>query len=123
MKKLLLRILVGVLLAIAIFYAGDYVVLRARIARSASAYGSVTVDSYYAIKRKDGRTEYDFASEQQQTCIHSVFPHMGYTPCWYLRKHTDKQINLFSRLTGARNGFCWLSEEAEEQSVLRTRPV
>jgi len=26
--------------------------------------------------------------------VRSLFPHFGNPPCWYLRKHTEKQIDI-----------------------------
>lgn len=72
----------------------DYAVLCYRVARNRSPYGTVTVQSYYAVPQKTGKTEFDFQSEQQETCTNSLFPHMGYLPCWYARRHTDQPIRL-----------------------------
>ena len=55
---------------------------------------NVTVNAYYAVPQKTGKMEYDFQSSQQETCVSALLPHMGYTPCWYLRRQTDKQIQL-----------------------------
>jgi hypothetical protein len=27
------------------------------------------------------------------TCVHSLFPHMGYQPCWYLSRHSEQRTN------------------------------
>lgn len=94
MKRLLLKVLVALVAAGIPIYAGDYVVLRYRVAKNLSPYDSVTVNSYYAVPQKTGKMEYDFQSSQQETCVNALFPHMGYAPCWYLRRHTDKQIQL-----------------------------
>jgi len=29
-----------------------------------------------------------------QECVHSLFPHVGDSPCWYLSRHTQQQINM-----------------------------
>lgn len=94
MKRIVLRALVGLLVVAGVIYLGDYAVLRYRIFRNQAPYGTVTVNAYYAVPQKTGKMEYDFDSTQQQTCVNSLFPHMSYAPCWYLRKHTDKQIQL-----------------------------
>jgi hypothetical protein len=26
-----------------------------------------------------------------ESCIHAMFPHFGYTPCWYAVRHTTVQ--------------------------------
>jgi hypothetical protein len=94
MKKLIIRGIGVLLAATALLYVGDYAALRYRIIRKLSPYDSVTVDSYYAVPEKNGKTEYDFQSSQQETCVNSLFPHLGYSPCWYARRHTDKPIPI-----------------------------
>jgi hypothetical protein len=94
MKRLLIQGLLGLVCAAILLYAGDYVVFRYRMARNLSPYDTITVNAYYAVPQKTGKMEYDFQSSQPQTCINALFPHMRYAPCWYLRRHTDKQIQL-----------------------------
>jgi hypothetical protein len=74
-------------------YAGDYLVLRIRVARN-SGYDSVTVRQYYAINEKNNRTEYVFGSTQDQPCVNSLFGHQGLQTCWYLRRHPEQQIKI-----------------------------
>ena len=76
-----------------VLYAGDYGILRIRIARN-SGYDTVTVHQYYAINEKNNRTEYVFGSDQHQPCVNSLFSHQGLQPCWYLRRHPEQQINI-----------------------------
>jgi hypothetical protein len=76
----------------ALFYAGDYLILRFRVATNRSAFGMVTVRTYYAVHEKNDRTEYVFKDQEDETCVHSLFSHMGYSPCWYLRRHPEQQI-------------------------------
>lgn len=77
--------------AVALVYAGDYAVLRARLPRSLA---SVTVEPYYAVPQKNGKTEFMMLDPEDRTCAQSIFPHMGYSPCWYLRKHTQQRIDM-----------------------------
>lgn len=88
------RIKQGLLLAaaaVALVYAGDYVALRARLPRSLS---TVTVEPYYAVPQKNGKTEFMMLDPEDRTCAQSLFPHMGYPPCWYLRQHTQQRIDM-----------------------------
>lgn len=71
-------------------YAGDAVMFRIRSAPN----GSVTVRVYYAIQQKNNRTEYMYKDTEQQTCVRSLFPHSGVTPCWYLRRHADQAVGI-----------------------------
>lgn len=79
---------------VALVFVADYGVLRLRLAFKRTNYGSVNVQYYYAIPHKNGKTEFDFQPPQAQTCVHSILPHMGYSPCWYLVKHPEQQIKI-----------------------------
>ena len=94
MKKFIFQSLAAVLGAAGLIYLGDYALLRFRIVRNWMPYDTVTVQVYYAVPQKTGKMEYDFQSSQPQTCVTSLFPHLGYLPCWYARKHTDREIKL-----------------------------
>src|SRR5438445_11352267 len=91
-KRIVTRVLAGILVAAILVYATDYALLRYRIATRQHPYGTVTVQFCYAIQEKNGKTEYDFQPPQPETCVNSIFPHSGYTPCWYERKHAEKAI-------------------------------
>jgi hypothetical protein len=94
-----MRALVLVLALFAIVYAGDYVVVRLRAAypRLGSAYDSVQMVRMYAIPLKNGRTEYELDAQQPEVtlpCVRALFPHLGYKPCWYLRRNSQKPIPM-----------------------------
>jgi hypothetical protein len=94
LKGILLRVAAaGVVLAL-LTYAADYLAVRYKIPNGRDPFSTVTIQPYYAIHEKNGRTEYDFAQPQTQVCIHSLFPHFGYAPCWYVSRHTDKRIDI-----------------------------
>ena len=94
LKGLLLRIVVAVVLLVLLAYAGDYISVRYRIPKGRDPFSTVTIQPYYAIHQKNGRTEYDFAQPETQVCVRSLFPHFGYSPCWYVNRHTDKRIDI-----------------------------
>jgi hypothetical protein len=94
LKGLLLRIVVAVVLLVLLAYAGDYISVRYRIPKGRDPFSTVTIQPYYAIHEKNGRTEYDFAQPETQVCVRSLFPHLGYSPCWYVNRHTDKRIDI-----------------------------
>jgi hypothetical protein len=84
-------------LVLALFYAGDYLFLRLRIAFPELGKGldSVQMERLYAIPLNSGKLEYDFDPQQPEVtvpCVHSFLPHMGYKPCWYLKRQSDKPI-------------------------------
>lgn len=90
-----LRLVAALMLATVLAYIADYLVLRYRIATNHHPFSTITVQPYYAVSRKDHKTEFMMADPADQQCSNSLFPQMGDQPCWYLRKHTSPQINLF----------------------------
>jgi len=89
---LLLRVLLGTVGTLALVYAVDAAVLRFRAATNRGAFGTVTVHPYFAMDRKDKKIEYIYDDPQDETCVNSLFPHMGDSPCWYLKLHTDEAV-------------------------------
>lgn len=79
-----------------LLYLGDYAQVRYRIWRNGAPYGTVTVQILYAISEKStpgtNKAEYASGGAQDQTCVNSLFPHFGYSPCWYLRRRPEKTI-------------------------------
>ena len=81
-------VIILVLLGIAFFF--DYIKLR----RNQNALGSVNISRYYAVTLKNKKTDFSSAEPERQTCVNSAFPHLGYYPCWYLRRHNVKEIDI-----------------------------
>jgi hypothetical protein len=92
--KLVKRILLILIVLLALIYVGDYATLRIPIPKSRALYGTVTVRPYYDVGLKSGKSDLYFLDPQQQTCVNSIFPHMAFTPCWYLRRHTHPRIAM-----------------------------
>ncbi len=65
------------------------------MARNRGAFGTVTIYHYYdyAIQKKANKTEYVFKGSDQ-TCVHSLLPHIGRSPCWYLQRHTEQRSDI-----------------------------
>jgi hypothetical protein len=91
-KIILYSLIVGIVGSAAV-YGGEWFVLRIRITRG-SGYGMVTTRQYYAVNEKANRTEYFYGSTQDQACVNSLFGHQGMLPCWYLRRHPDRQVQI-----------------------------
>jgi hypothetical protein len=93
------RTVLAVMLAIALVYAGDYLVVRWKMAypKAGDAFGTIRMERLYAIPLKDGKTEYEFDVNQPEVatpCVHALFPHMGDSPCWYLQRNSQKPIAM-----------------------------
>jgi hypothetical protein len=91
-------VVVTALSASLLLYAGDYSVLRMRIAGGAGSATS-TVIVFDAAPIKGDKVTIFYDQPQPQTCVRSIFPWMGYEPCWYLKRH---RVKLASRGETAR---------------------
>jgi hypothetical protein len=83
-------------IALALFialYAGDYLLLRSRIAMRGANAATSTVTIFYAATLKDGNVNVFYDQPETQTCVRSIFPWLGYQPCWYLRRHAIKVVS------------------------------
>jgi hypothetical protein len=89
------RVIVITVVLAGILYLGDFLSVRFGIP-ARDAFGTVTVHTYYAVKLKDGKTEFDYAGDHDLKCSNSVFPQSGVEPCWYARRHTEEQIQIDS---------------------------
>jgi hypothetical protein len=87
------RLLISALALMAALYVGDDLSVRYRIPRSRQAFGTVTIRRFDAIAEKNNKTEYVYEDPMAVTCVRSLFPHLGYSPCWYLSRHPEQRIN------------------------------
>ena len=90
LKRLLKRVGVAAAALLIIWYVGDYLSLKIRN----TSLSTVQVSKIYAVPQKDGKTSYEPGEIETQTCVNSMFPHLGYSPCWYLKRHRTQQVNL-----------------------------
>jgi len=90
---------IGAALAIAFIavYAGDYLYLRIRMVHPTpmNPFESITRTRVLAIPQKSGKFDYQIDQIQPIetiTCVHSLFPHYGDQPCWYLKPRLNQPI-------------------------------
>ena len=94
LRRIGVAVILAVVGAAALAYGLDYAVFRIRAATSRNAYGSVTMNHYYAVLQKNGKTQFIFDPPQAQTCVHALFPHEGWMPCWYLSRHPEQRTDI-----------------------------
>jgi hypothetical protein len=92
-KRRIRIVLLGSVGLLALAYVGDSLSLRFQIPERAQ-FGTVRIQPYVAVPRKDGRTEFILEDGFDQTCVHSLFPHFGDSPCWILERHRSKRENI-----------------------------
>jgi hypothetical protein len=88
-ERRLAQLLAGIIVALGMLYAGDWVVLRFRIAHG-TAYGVVQVNQLLATPLKGNKMEYDLIGTVPQTCSRSIFPQKGNPACWWLQRHNSQ---------------------------------
>jgi hypothetical protein len=52
----------------------------------------IKVGRLYAAVNHWNEVEYSVGTPIMETCVDALLPHFGYTPCWYLQRHTIQQI-------------------------------
>jgi hypothetical protein len=92
-------LLISALAALCALYAGDELYFQYRIhsAKSAATFDSVDMQRVLAIHLKGGKVEYALDRQQPDQilkCVHSLFPHAGANPCWYLLRQSQKAIPM-----------------------------
>ena len=98
-RRITRRILLAAVSTLAFIYVGDYLSVRVRLMhpKSADPLESITTARILAIPEKNGKVEYepDVQNPQQTvTCVHSLFPHLGYSPCWYIKPKLGQPIPM-----------------------------
>jgi hypothetical protein len=83
-----MRIALIAVAALCVIYFGDALVLRLMH----QPYGVVQVRRYYAMPLKGNKTEYGDAGVENDTCVHALFPHGGFAPCWYASRKKEKRV-------------------------------
>ena len=91
--KYVKRTLAVAVLALAVLYAGDDFSVRFHIPRGRNPFGTVQIKRYYAIPQKGNKTEFYLGDPETQTCVHSLFPHLGFNPCWYVERKRLQRID------------------------------
>jgi len=91
--KTLLAWSAGILLALAAAtYAGDLASFEYRNWKPKANDPLETRIFYYSTLTKNGREEIFYDTPQTRTCVHSIFPHAGFPPCWYLGPSDLKRV-------------------------------
>jgi hypothetical protein len=72
-----------------LLYAGDWIVLRARVAHG-DAFRTIQVHQFLTTPLKGRKEEYDYNGDVDMTCSRSIFYQAGNPPCWWLARHTTQ---------------------------------
>ncbi len=90
----LLRIAVALAMLMGVSYGVDDLAVRYQIPGGRPQFGKIDRNVLYVIHVKGGEIHYEPGPPQTDTCVHSLFPHFGDMPCWYVQRHPDKLIEI-----------------------------
>lgn len=98
-RIILTRTLAVVVATLAVLFIGDYLSVRIRAMhpKPADPFESLTALRVLSIPEKNGKTEFEVDAQNPQqtiTCVHSLFPHSGYSPCWYVKPRINQPIPM-----------------------------
>lgn len=86
MGRIIGRGLLGLLIAIACVYLGDWAVWRARLA-AGGGMGKIMVSQIQVAELKGNKEQYYWNGTAQVDCSRSLFPQAGAGACWWLARH------------------------------------
>jgi hypothetical protein len=98
-RALLERIVIGIALAAALIYAGDFLYVRIRMQhpKPTDPFETMTAPRLLAIPEKGNKTTYEIDDQnptQTVVCVHALFPHYGNQPCWFVKKNIGNPIPM-----------------------------
>lgn len=86
------RALLGLVLLAAIAYVVDFGLWRLRVV-AGRGMGSVSVDVYVIGSMKGGKEDIYPQGVEAEPCSRSLYPQGGENPCWWVARHTEKDIH------------------------------
>ena len=97
--RLIQRVSVVLIAALALAYVGDFLWFRVRLIhpKPADPMESFTGPRVLAIPEKGGKTSYEIDQQnpvQTTTCVRSLFPHAGFSPCWHVQPRLSQPIQM-----------------------------
>lgn len=92
MLHFLKRLILALVLVLAILYGYDFASVHARMSakKPGDPIATVTYPHLLAIPQKGNKVDYELDAQSPmvtETCVQSLFPHYGYPPCWYVKRH------------------------------------
>jgi hypothetical protein len=93
------RIFLALLAIFVLFYLADlaWYELRVLVPKLGATTGSVHRIRLLAISAKGNKVDYEIDAvhpEEDVPCSHSIFPHGGNRPCWYMVRHAKDPIPM-----------------------------
>ena len=70
----------------AFMFAADWAIFKIE----GSPTSKFEVSHFVSAPLKNNKEEIDYTGSEMVPCSITLFPQGGYTPCWWLRKHTNQ---------------------------------
>lgn len=89
MRKLIPKLIYAIVALLALLYGYDFASVRHRMSakKPGDPFDTVSYPHLLAIPVKGNKVDYELDAVnpiETDPCVHSLFPHYGYTPCWYV---------------------------------------
>jgi hypothetical protein len=99
MRTHMIRGLYALLTLLAVTYGYDFASVRHRMTaqKPGDPFDVVTYPHLLAIPQKGNKVEYALDAQspmESDPCVHSLFPHYGYTPCWYIIRKSKSPTQM-----------------------------
>jgi hypothetical protein len=103
------RILIAAGLLASCVYIYDYLSVRRRMSeqKPGDPFDIITYPHILAIPHKGNKVEYALdaiSPYESEPCVHSLFPHFGYTPCWYVNRKVSTPTPMTIVVSSASRG-------------------
>ncbi len=86
---------IGLLAVIAgVVFSLEGLALRLRLPPFTDPVGQIQVHRLYVLKKARNKVDILPAEWEAQDCVRALFPHRGLTPCWWLARHTEQQVEM-----------------------------
>jgi hypothetical protein len=79
----------GLLALVAFTFLADWLIFKIE----GSPTSKFTVSHFVSAPLKNNKEEIDYTGSEVVPCSITLFPQGGYTPCWWLRGHTNQVTN------------------------------
>ncbi len=90
----ILRLTVLGLILLAVTFVVDFAWVHIRMIKPkpGDPFDTVHLERVIAIQKKSGLYDLTPAPPEDRPCVHSIFPHTGLSPCWYVKRLNEKPI-------------------------------
>lgn len=91
--RTLIRLAAALFLALLLAYGADAAWLSLRTTDHRLPTRSVQVHVLLVVPQKGNKVEYIPGGTRTESCVPAIFPHAGLSPCWYLERHTRREVD------------------------------